>query len=78
MRSRSLAVLVVLLALLACARPVPGQGTPTAGGHVHYGEPANAQPSPSGALAPRLQNLGVHKFPVSTRNGQARPHGMTS
>ena len=48
---------------------------PAAAGHVHYAEPANAQSSqasPTGALAPRLQNLGSHTFPVSTRNGQAQ------
>jgi tetratricopeptide (TPR) repeat protein len=45
-----------------------------AGGHVHYtnaGDKAN-QPSPTGALAPRLQNLGTHTFPVSTKNTQAQ------
>ena len=75
MHSRCLAALLVLAAMFACARPVPGQSTPAAGGHVHYAEPAEAQPaqaSPSGALAPRLQNLGAHTFPVSTRNGQAQ------
>ena len=75
MHSRCLAALLVLAAMFACARPVPGQSTPAAGGHVHYAEPAAAQPaqaSPSGALAPRLQNLGAHTFPVSTRNGQVQ------
>ena len=40
-------------------------------GHVHYTE-APPQASPTGALAPRLQNLGSHTFPVSTRNRQAQ------
>ena len=41
----------------------------TAGSHKHYesGGPA-AQPGPNGEVAPRLQNLGTHTFPVSTRN----------
>jgi tetratricopeptide (TPR) repeat protein len=46
--------------------------SPQAGGHVHYAEPAAQQASPTGALAPRLQNLGPHTFPVSTRNREAR------
>jgi tetratricopeptide (TPR) repeat protein len=40
-------------------------------GHVHYTEPPQ-QVSPTGALAPRLQNLGSHTFPVSTKNAQAQ------
>jgi tetratricopeptide (TPR) repeat protein len=41
------------------------------GGHVHYvAAPQDA--SPTGALAPRLQNLGSHTFAVSTRNRQAQ------
>jgi tetratricopeptide (TPR) repeat protein len=41
----------------------------TAGSHKHYesGGPA-AQPGPNGEVAPRLQNLGPHVFPVSTRH----------
>jgi len=45
---------------------------PAAGGHVHYVAPPANQASPTGALAPRLQNLGPHTFPVSTRNRQAQ------
>src|SRR5436190_8624587 len=40
--------------------------------HVHYKEPAQQTVSPTGAVAPRLQKLGNHKFPVSTRNAQAQ------
>ena len=43
--------------------------------HVHYTAPphlASQAASPSGALAPRLQNLGAHVFKVSTRNQQAQ------
>jgi tetratricopeptide (TPR) repeat protein len=46
--------------------PAPG------GGHVHYTEPPVQKPSPTGALAPRLQNVGTHTFPVSTTNRQAQ------
>jgi len=51
--------------------PASGQ-TPQAGGHVHYAEPPEQQATTTGALAPRLQNLGTHTFPVSTRNRQAQ------
>ncbi|WP_295802553.1 tetratricopeptide repeat protein [uncultured Microbulbifer sp.] len=41
--------------------------------HKHYREPAKAdKPSPSGALAPRLQNLGKHTFPVSCESERAQ------
>ena len=45
---------------------------PQAGGHVHYAEPPAQQATATGAIAPRLQNLGTHTFPVSTRNRQAQ------
>jgi tetratricopeptide (TPR) repeat protein len=42
--------------------------------HKHYEKPAGYdQPAvPGQPLAPRLQNLGVHTFPVSTRNERAQ------
>jgi len=41
--------------------------------HVHYKESAQtSQASPTGQLAPRLQKLGDHIFPVSTKNKQAQ------
>ena len=40
--------------------------------HVHYKEPTQQTTSPTGAIAPRLQKLGDHKFPVSTKNAQAQ------
>ncbi|WGL15474.1 hypothetical protein PVT68_11910 [Microbulbifer bruguierae] len=40
--------------------------------HQHYREPATDKPSPSGALAPRLQNLGKHTFPTSCKNERAQ------
>ena len=62
------AVLVSIPALSA------GQTEPAPAGHVHYAAPprASAQASPSGALAPRLQNLGAHTFTVTTSNRQAQ------
>ena len=62
-----------VLALLVLAAPAVVAQSPAsvAGGHVHYvAAPQDA--SPTGALAPRLQNLGTHSFPVSTRNRQAQ------
>lgn len=67
---RPVTAVVVLMSGLLVA-PIAAQ-TPPAGGHVHYAEPASQQASPAGALAPRLQNLGSHTFPVSTRNRQAQ------
>jgi tetratricopeptide (TPR) repeat protein len=60
------------LIVFALAMPVAAlaQIAP-ATGHVHYTEPA-PQAAPDGALAPRLQNLGDHTFPVSTKNAQAQ------
>src|ERR1041384_7446862 len=55
------------LQTICCAqdqKPVPN--------HVHYKEPAQQTVSPTGAVAPRLQKLGNHKFPVSTKNAQAQ------
>jgi tetratricopeptide (TPR) repeat protein len=41
--------------------------------HKHYAEPPEAdRPGPSGQLAPRLQNLGGHRFPVTTRSKRAQ------
>jgi tetratricopeptide (TPR) repeat protein len=48
------------------------QSKPTAPNHVHYAEPTQQSKSPTGALAPRLQKLGNHVFPVSTKNRQAQ------
>jgi hypothetical protein len=60
--------MVIGLSVIASA-----QDQKTAPSHVHYKEPAQAQQaSPDGAVAPRLQKLGNHKFPVSTKNAQAQ------
>src|SRR4030095_11591272 len=48
------------------------QAQPPAPNHVHYIEPPQQSTSPTGAIAPRLQKLGTHVFPVSTRNKQAQ------
>jgi tetratricopeptide (TPR) repeat protein len=41
--------------------------------HKHYEESKEAEkPAPTGELAPRLQNLGVHTFPVTTKSKKAQ------
>jgi len=65
------ATAMAVVASVWCVGTLQAQ-SPQAGGHVHYAEPAAQQASPTGALAPRLQNLGPHTFPVSTRNRQAQ------
>ncbi|MBI3405646.1 MAG: hypothetical protein HY046_09335, partial [Acidobacteria bacterium] len=59
---------LAVLALLAVA-PAAAQ----APRHEHYTKPEHfAEPAASGALAPRLQNLGNHTFPVTTKSHQAQ------
>jgi hypothetical protein len=59
------AVLVMALALV----PAPT----LAQTHQHYAKDEKAdQPSPTGQLAPRLQNLGTHTFPVTTKSRDAQ------
>jgi tetratricopeptide (TPR) repeat protein len=48
-------------------------GGPAAPTHKHYeASEQAAQPGPGGELAPRLQSLGSHTFPVSTKNADAQ------
>jgi tetratricopeptide (TPR) repeat protein len=66
--------LSVVLLVVACAVRVSAQGDPEPqGSHKHYehSEQAN-QVGPNGEIAPRLQNLGSHTFPVSTTNKDAQ------
>jgi tetratricopeptide (TPR) repeat protein len=65
-------VVVMIVAVVVHARLAYSQVNVSGGGHVHYRDQSGPQASPSGALAPRLQNLGSHTFPVSTRNRQAQ------
>jgi hypothetical protein len=42
-------------------------------GHKHYEKSAEAdKPAPTGEMAPRLQSLGKHTFPVRTKSRQAQ------
>ena len=57
------------LAVDAAAQPAQPAAPPATATHKHYEPvPAAAQAGPNGELAPRLQYLGSHTFPVSTRN----------
>ena len=68
MRWAFLAVAVLAVAALAAATAVAQ--TPN---HKHYADSPDAdKPGPGGELAPRLQNLGAHTFPVSTRSRKAQ------
>lgn len=61
------------LVVLAGVETVSFAQDKKSGGHVHYKQsPEQSQASPTGALAPRLQNLGKHMFPVTTKNKQAQ------
>ncbi len=54
----------------ASAEAKAGKATPS---HKHHDDSTPPpQPAPGTALAPRLQNLGVHTFPVATTNERAQ------
>lgn len=64
--------LVVLLTstVLVAAQEAHQEPSPH---HKHYREPEGGdKPSPTGSLAPRLQNLGKHTFPVSCASEQGQ------
>src|SRR5438128_2728877 len=70
--SRFVLALAASVALIAFQKITLAQTPPPAPRHVHYIEPAQQSKSPTGAIAPRLQKLGTHTFPVSTKNAQAQ------
>lgn len=74
MRTRSsiIALIALVLALIASQTVTFAQDSKSGSGHVHYKEAGKAQASPTGQLAPRLQKLGNHVFPVSTKNREAQ------
>ncbi|BCS35634.1 hypothetical protein TBR22_A48680 [Luteitalea sp. TBR-22] len=75
---RTSARIVVSLTLLstvpATRAGAQADAQPTSGSHKHYEAPATtaAQPGPNGEIAPRLQKLGTHTFPVSTTRPSAQ------
>ena len=73
--SRLMALLAwLLLAWVTAPSAVQAQTTAPVPNHKHYERPENydAPQGPNAPLAPRLQNLGVHKFPVSTKVERAQ------
>ena len=71
--TRFFLTLVATSVALITFQKIPVAQTPQpAPRHVHYIEPAQQTKSPTGAIAPRLQKLGTHTFPVSTKNAQAQ------
>ena len=71
-RSR-VCTLFIGAALLVLPAAVRAQ-TPSGPTHKHYDRPEkfDAPAAPNTPLAPRLQNLGVHTFPVSTSSDRAQ------
>ena len=67
-----------LVAAAVCLLPLvttpAGAQTPPAPSHKHYERPPeyDKAPPPGKPIAPRLQNLGVHRFPVSTKSARAQ------
>jgi tetratricopeptide (TPR) repeat protein len=68
---------VVCLLALVTGRGLLAQSAPqtaSPAGHKHYvtDDGLARQASPTGQLAPRLQNLGTYAFPVTTKNPKAQ------
>jgi tetratricopeptide (TPR) repeat protein len=67
-----------MVPLLAATPQLAGPGwaqtAPATPNHKHYDKPADYDkaPAPGMPIAPRLQNLGVHTFPVTTTNARAQ------
>ena len=64
---------VVICAAVLAAAPLAAQ-TPAAPVHKHYvtADGARQAPAPGQPVAPRLQNLGVHTFKVTTKSARAQ------
>jgi tetratricopeptide (TPR) repeat protein len=66
-------LVLVGAALLLSAGPMAPAGQDAKPQHKHYEEPEGGdKPSPTGAIAPRLQSLGSHVFPVTTSSDRAQ------
>jgi tetratricopeptide (TPR) repeat protein len=66
--------LTLILSLALMAGGAAAQTTAPAPNHKHYDRPHNFDepPAANAPIAPRLQNLGVHTFPVTTALPQAQ------
>jgi pimeloyl-ACP methyl ester carboxylesterase len=74
MSQRYCSVFLIIVAAVVAGVPRPASAQTAAPGHTHYERTAkyNAAPEPGKPLAPRLQNLGVHTFPSTTRVERAQ------
>src|SRR5690349_24367011 len=72
--NRSLVLALVVAAAVFGPPVVADAAAQTAApSHKHYDDSKPAPPvAPGAPLAPRLQNLGVHTFPVSTQDARAQ------
>jgi tetratricopeptide (TPR) repeat protein len=73
-RRFTLSLMVLLLAVAPQLVLPSAAQAPPAPNHKHYDRPAgyDVAPAPGMPVAPRLQNLGVHVFPVTTSNPRAQ------
>jgi len=73
---RLFTITACLAAVTLSPQLAPGAGAQTAAAptHKHYDKPAgyDEAPAPGMPIAPRLQNLGVHTFSVTTKNERAQ------
>jgi tetratricopeptide (TPR) repeat protein len=67
-----LGTLILSSTIIAIQAVAFGQDPKPVPNHVHYKAPTQQSVSPTGAVAPRLQKLGTHIFPVSTKDKQAQ------
>ena len=73
MKPLPFAALAATGAFLSLVTASPGLAQTQAPSHQHYKEDEKANiPAPSGQIAPRLQNLGAHTFPVTTLSRDAQ------
>jgi len=69
--SRAITLVLSVSIVLAAAATAVAQAPPPM--HKHYDKPAGyEQAAPGMPLAPRLQNLGIHRFPVTTKAARAQ------
>src|SRR5262245_59085980 len=64
----------LIISIMSAAAATPGFAQARAPQHKHYDQPAEYETprGPNMPVAPRLQNLGIHTFPVSTKVKQAQ------
>src|SRR5215210_7733223 len=74
MHHRSSLVVLFVCMIGAATTPLAMSQTAAPPAHKHYAKPAgyDQAAAPGMPIAPRLQNLGVHIFPVTTKSSRAR------